>query len=434
MRKLLIALAALTAAAFTATLGFGSSHREAPADVAGPDRRQHRRLRVHGEGRPGALTVVANWIPFEDPGRRPELLGFDDRARYYINIDNTGDGSPDVRYRFQFKTTVQNKNSFLYALPGVDADRRSEAERRPAGTRSSARRTATRARSRRAREGRSRATCPSAPNNIGPKTIPELRRRREQAIQHARRRRQGVRRPARRSVLRRPGRDVRRASTSASGTGNQGGGKDDLRGLQHPLDRPAGAGGAGHPDGKAVSGAGRRQRRGRRVVHRPSAAAPGGRASSRQGRHAKRRAVDSTTGSRSAAWATRWSTRWSSRSARRTSSTARSPTDDAANYGKYVVKPELARVMNALFRRQRAGDQPHGHRAGAAHRASRAERRSRTNAAAGRHAQDQPRRAARRSTPNRFGVIGGDTAGFPNGRRLGRRRGGHRAARGRPAP
>ncbi len=36
---------------------------------------------------------------------------------------------------------------------------------------------------------------------------------------------------------------------------------------------------------------------------------------------------------------------------------------------------------------------------------------------AGRHAEAQPRRARRPRTPNRFGVIGGDNAGYPNGRR-----------------
>jgi len=46
---------------------------------------------------------------------------FDDDASYYINIDNTGDGAPDVRYQFAFKTKIGNPNSFLYALPGVSS-------------------------------------------------------------------------------------------------------------------------------------------------------------------------------------------------------------------------------------------------------------------------------------------------------------------------
>ena len=68
---------------------------------------------------PGALTVAADWIPGEVPANGPNFFGWDDKARYYIHIDNTGDGRPDVSYRYQFKTTVKNKNSFLYALPGA---------------------------------------------------------------------------------------------------------------------------------------------------------------------------------------------------------------------------------------------------------------------------------------------------------------------------
>ena len=33
----------------------------------------------------------------------------------------------------------------------------------------------------------------------------------------------------------------------------------------------------------------------------------------------------------------------------RTSSTGPRPHKDAANYGKYVVEPELAKILNALF-------------------------------------------------------------------------------------
>ena len=34
------------------------------------------------------------------PGNGPNFFGFDDRARYYIHVDNTGDGRPDVSYRY----------------------------------------------------------------------------------------------------------------------------------------------------------------------------------------------------------------------------------------------------------------------------------------------------------------------------------------------
>src|SRR6478609_5332857 len=68
---------------------------------------------------PGALTVVSNWIPQEDPAGGPNFYRFDDAANYYVQVDNTGDGKADVKYLFKFKTTTRNKNSFLYAAPGV---------------------------------------------------------------------------------------------------------------------------------------------------------------------------------------------------------------------------------------------------------------------------------------------------------------------------
>ena len=67
------------------------------------------------------MTLVGNWIPFEDPAGGPNFYRFDDRASYYLNVDNTGDGKYDIRYRFKFKTKVRNPDSFLYALPGVSS-------------------------------------------------------------------------------------------------------------------------------------------------------------------------------------------------------------------------------------------------------------------------------------------------------------------------
>ena len=40
------------------------------------------------------------------------------RDRYYLNIDNTGDGDFDIRYRFDFRTKFNNKNALHFADPG----------------------------------------------------------------------------------------------------------------------------------------------------------------------------------------------------------------------------------------------------------------------------------------------------------------------------
>jgi Domain of unknown function (DUF4331) len=74
---------------------------------------------VDGEGRTGGAHGGGRLDPGQVPANGPNFFGWDDRARCYIHIDNTGDGRPDVSYRYQFKTTVKNKKSFLYALPGA---------------------------------------------------------------------------------------------------------------------------------------------------------------------------------------------------------------------------------------------------------------------------------------------------------------------------
>src|SRR3954470_12852596 len=112
-------LAALAAVAIAVAVGAGSSHREAPLTSLDPTGDDTDVYAFTAKDSPGALTVVANWIPFEDPAGGPNFYRFDDRAHYYVNVDNTGDGNPDVRYRFRFKTRVGNKDTFLYALPGA---------------------------------------------------------------------------------------------------------------------------------------------------------------------------------------------------------------------------------------------------------------------------------------------------------------------------
>ena len=63
---------------------------------------------------PQAVTIVGNWVPLLEPNGGPNFYGFDDEAHYYINIDNVGDARKHIRYEFTFRTTRQNPNTFLY--------------------------------------------------------------------------------------------------------------------------------------------------------------------------------------------------------------------------------------------------------------------------------------------------------------------------------
>ena len=112
---------ALAAAALVVSLGTGSSHREAPLTSLDPTGDDTDVYAFTARDAPGSLTVVANWLPFEDPGGGPNFYKFDPRARYYINIDNTGDGKYDVRYLFTFRTIAPNSARVGYpvALPEI---------------------------------------------------------------------------------------------------------------------------------------------------------------------------------------------------------------------------------------------------------------------------------------------------------------------------
>jgi hypothetical protein len=171
MQKALIVLAALAATAIAAALSLGSSHREAPGISLDPTADNTDTYAWTAKDAPGALTVAANWIPGEVPANGPNFFGWDDRARYYINLDNTGDGRPDVRYRYQFKTTVRNPNSFLYAAPGASGydDPKLNVIQRYTIVRETYRYHGKKVS---VREKTIAKGLPSAPSNVGPKTFP----------------------------------------------------------------------------------------------------------------------------------------------------------------------------------------------------------------------------------------------------------------------
>ena len=70
---------------------------------------------------PGAVTIVGNWVPLIEPNSGPNFASFDDEAHYYINVDNVGDSHKHVRFEFTFNTTRQNQNTFLYNVGPVSS-------------------------------------------------------------------------------------------------------------------------------------------------------------------------------------------------------------------------------------------------------------------------------------------------------------------------
>jgi hypothetical protein len=91
-----------------------SSHREAPAISKDPVADNTDTYAFVSPDDPGSVTIIANYLPLEAPFGGPNFFEFGDDVRYDINIDHTGDGTPDITYEFQFQTEVGNPNTFLY--------------------------------------------------------------------------------------------------------------------------------------------------------------------------------------------------------------------------------------------------------------------------------------------------------------------------------
>jgi Domain of unknown function (DUF4331) len=83
-----------------------SSHREAPLIAEDPSADNTDLYAFRSPDRPNTVTIIANWIPGEDPAAGPNYWTFSPSAKYKINIDRTGDAKPDVVYEFRFDRTA----------------------------------------------------------------------------------------------------------------------------------------------------------------------------------------------------------------------------------------------------------------------------------------------------------------------------------------
>jgi hypothetical protein len=118
-RKRIITIAALIGLlamglAFLPGASRASSHREAPLISLDPTADNTDIYAFVSPDRPDTVTIIANYIPLEEPAGGPNFAAFDDNVRYAINIDNDGDSKDDITYEFRFKTRIRNKNTFLY--------------------------------------------------------------------------------------------------------------------------------------------------------------------------------------------------------------------------------------------------------------------------------------------------------------------------------
>ena len=91
-----------------------SSHREAPLTAADPQVDNTDVYAFVSPDNPATVTFVSNWIPFEEPAGGPNFYAFAEGVRYDVNVSNDGDASPEVVYRWKFRDHYRNPNTFLY--------------------------------------------------------------------------------------------------------------------------------------------------------------------------------------------------------------------------------------------------------------------------------------------------------------------------------
>jgi hypothetical protein len=412
--KRLSLLAALLALAVAVPLSIGSSHREAPRILKDPTADNTDVWAYTAPDAPGSLTVVANWIPLADPAGGPNFYPLDENARYYVKVDNTGDGYEDVAYRWDFSSRFRNPNSFLYAAPTVDSVRDPDVNfvqtydlyketyknRRLVGSK------------------RIANDAPVVPDNVGPKTIPNFAQVEAGGVTPLRGGGKTIVTPADDAFFVDLGAifdgiNIDKPGRPNIGLGNQGGGKDDVAGyntksfvLQVP-EREVTRDGKQVADmkaGNAVVGVWSTTERRRGSVL--GSAATGRKQGSRSGKP------------------------WVQVSrlgnplinevivpiGKKDKFNATSPADDAKNFGQFALNPEPARLLNALFglgiQENNRTDIVQALLTGVPGLTQI----GRNPAAADTLKLNLGVPPA--ANPNRFGVLAGDVAGFPNGRRL----------------
>src|SRR4051812_48201388 len=404
---LIVALTAAIAAGLLAAVGaFSSSHREAPRIMLDPAADNTDVYAFTAPDAQDSLTVVSNWVPLEEPAGGPYFGKLDPKARYYVKIDNTGDGYEDVAYRWQFKNKFRNPNSFLYAAPTVDSVddpdlnfvqtydlyKETYKKRHLAGTRKIA------------------SDVPVAPDNVGPKTIPSYDKVAAGAIT-------SLRGGGKTFVGPRDdaffvdlgavfdGINIDKPGRPMIGLGNQGGGKDDVSGYNtHSFVLQVDASDVTR-DGRSVTG----PKAGNAVV---GVWATTERKVIKVNRHGDE--------------VVRW--KQASRLGNplinevvipiglKDKYNATSPADDGKNFGAAALSPEPAKILNALFdlgiKENNRTDIVQALLTGVP---------GLTQISRNAVPADTLKvnlGVPPTPTPTRFGVLAGDTQGFPNGRRL----------------
>ncbi len=119
MRKQIIGLSAIFVVALAMMPGQASSHREAPLTSQDPTADNTDVYAFVSPDATDTVTLISNFIPFQAPDGGPNFYPFDPNVVYAIHIDNNGDAVEDITYEWRFSTEVRNPATFLYNTGAV---------------------------------------------------------------------------------------------------------------------------------------------------------------------------------------------------------------------------------------------------------------------------------------------------------------------------
>ncbi len=91
-----------------------SSHREAPEISKDPVADSTDLYAFVSPDKPGHVTLIANYVPLQSPAGGPNFYEFGDDVLYEIHIDTSGNAEADITYQFRFTTRVGDPDTFLY--------------------------------------------------------------------------------------------------------------------------------------------------------------------------------------------------------------------------------------------------------------------------------------------------------------------------------